>query len=132
MTTNNQFNGKIYDQVWTDRFQFFQQNGEPSSKTFKEALKSLPSMQKMRVNINFYAFFFGFIYFLIKGMWKGAISLLIIGILLFTISSFLPDFVSRIVSFIIALLGAFSANYTFYRKEILNEDDYNIFKGMRF
>ncbi len=132
MSTNNQFNGKSYDEVWSDRFTFFQENGEPSSKTFKEAFKSLPSIKKLRININFYAFLFGFIYFLIKGMWKGAITLILIAAVLITISVFTPDFVGSIISFFIAYLGAFTANYTYYRKEVLNEDDFNIFKGMRF
>lgn len=131
MTTNNQFNGKSYDEVWSDRFQFFEQNGAPSSKEYKEELKSLPMIKKMRININFYAFLFGFIYFLIKGMWKGAVTLLLVSIVLITISVFLPDFVGRIIGFLISFLGAFTANYTFYRKEVLGEDDFNIFKGMR-
>jgi Protein of unknown function (DUF2628) len=130
MIKNNQFNGKNYDEVWTDRFNFYQQNGEPNSKTFRIAFKSLPMMKRMRMNINFYAFLFGIIYFLIKGMWKGAITLLAISTVVIIISLFLPDSVSRYIGFPIAYLGAFTANYTFYRKEVLGENDFNIFKGM--
>ncbi len=132
MTQSSLFNGKSYDQVWTDRFLFFQQNGEPSSKNFKEALKPLASLQKMRVNVNFYALLFGFIYFLVKGMWKGAITLFGLSIILFSIAAFLPDFVGSVFGFFTTFLGAFTANYTFYRKEVLGENDFNIFKGMRF
>ncbi len=129
--SNNQFNGKIYDEVWSDRFNFFQQNGAPNSKNFKNKLNTLSGIQKLRININFYAFFFGFIYFLIKGMWKGAITLLILNVVFVSISMFLPGFISSIFTLIVSLISAFAANYTYYRKVLLGEDDFNIFKGIR-
>jgi hypothetical protein len=129
--SNNQFNGKIYDEVWSDRFNFFQQHGAPNSKNFKNAVNTLSGIQKLRININFYAFFFGFIYFLIKGMWKGAITLVILNIFFVSSSMFLPGFISNIFTLIVSLISAFAANYTYYRKVQLGEDDFNIFKGIR-
>ena len=131
-TNNNDFgNGKNYDQVWTDRFNFFQQNGAPNTKTFKAALKLLPTGKKMRINANFYALFFNVIYFLIKGMWKGAITVFVILAVCATLVNLIPGFIGSVISFIGILIPAFTANYTYYRKEILGEDDFNIFKGMR-
>ncbi|WP_395046342.1 DUF2628 domain-containing protein [Flavobacterium sp.] len=131
MTQNNQFNGKNYDEVWADRFQFFNIHGVPSSSEFKNAYKQLPFMKKMRMNMNFYAFFFSFIYFLIKGMWKGAITLILIwGVLSFIAYKF-PT-VGTGLSLAYAMIAGMTANYTFYRKEVLGEDDFNIFKGMKF
>jgi hypothetical protein len=132
MIQTNQSNGKTYDNVWTERFAFFKENGSPQSKEYQTAYKLLPYIKKLRMNINFYAFLFGFIYFFMKGMWKGAITLIIVSAILLTISSFFPEIVTRITGLMISFLGAHTANYTFYRKEILGEDDFNIFKEMRF
>lgn len=130
-----QFNGKTYDEVWTDRFNFFQKNGGPATETYKEAFKQLDGfLKKARVNMNFYAFFFGFIYFLIKGMYKGALTLLGISAILFVILMVLPDSISDILGnsmgIVSGVLAGMTANYTFYRKEVLGEDDFNIFKGV--
>lgn len=129
MTQENQFNGKTYDEVWSDRFQFFQQNGSPSSKTGKQAIQHLPLIRKLRMSLNFYAFFFGFIYFLIKGMWKPAITIFVIASVLMYSSSLLSGFFSTFLSLLAPLISGYTANYTFYRKEVLGEDDFNIFKG---
>jgi len=131
-----QFNGKIYDDVWTERFNFYQKNGSPSSETFKKAYKKIDGLvAKLRMNMNFYAFFFGIIYFLIKGMYKGALTLLAVYALLSVILMFVPEgivnSVSNGIGIASGLLAGMTANYTFYRKEILGEDDFNIFKGMR-
>ncbi|MEX5897253.1 DUF2628 domain-containing protein [Proteus vulgaris] len=40
--------------------------------------------------MNIWAFFFGFIYFLILGLWRKALTLFAINIAVFTIIGFLP------------------------------------------
>ncbi|MFP3835072.1 hypothetical protein [Chryseobacterium sp. SIMBA_028] len=61
------WNTAEYDEIWNDRLQFFQLNGAPDSKTFKNALKQRPGFKmKARISMNFYAFFFEIIYFLSK------------------------------------------------------------------
>lgn len=42
----NQFNGKTYDEVWTERFNFYQKNGSPFSVTFKEAYKKMMALSE--------------------------------------------------------------------------------------
>jgi hypothetical protein len=129
MTQENQFNGKTYDEVWSDRFQFFQQNGSPGSKTCKEAIKPLPLIRKLRMSLNFYAFFFSFIYFLIKGMWKPAITILVVEIAIWYCSSLISGPFGSYLRLLSPIICGFTANYTYYRKEVLGELDFNIFKG---
>lgn len=129
--TKKEFNGRIYDAVWADRFNFFEQVDTANPKEAKAALKSLSAIKRMRINMNFYAFLFGPIYFLVKGMWKGAITTLMIAILIVIIGNFLPDAIGRAVGMASAMLCGLSANYTFYRSKVLDQQDYNIFKGMR-
>lgn len=127
------FNGKTYDEVWTERFRFFKKHGAPDTPEYKKALKEIPKLiGRMRINFNFYAFFFGFIYLLIKGMWKGAITMIAISVVLGVASIlFFPDAVIRGIGAALGIIYGMTANYTYYRKEVLGEDDFNIFKGLR-
>ncbi|WP_419868412.1 DUF2628 domain-containing protein [Chryseobacterium sp. CT-SW4] len=130
--TNPTWNTANYDEVWNERFSFFQKHGAPGSPEYKEAYKNINGfVNKLRINMNFYAFFFGVIYFLIKGMWKGALLLLGLNICIFIITLFLPNGVAGGVGAAYGILCGMAANYAYYRKEVLGEDDFNIFKGMR-
>lgn len=131
MDQENSFNNKHYPQVWVDRFNFFKLHGAPNTKGFVTELKALPFGKKMRVNFNWLAFFFGPIYFFIKGMWQGAITLIMIIIIAAIICSLTPSYVGSVLNFAFSFMCGMVANYTFYRKEVLGEDDFNIFKGMR-
>lgn len=53
---------------WQFRFAFFDRHGGPRDPAYKEALKTLPFGEKLKVGMNFYALFFGFIYFFILGL----------------------------------------------------------------
>ncbi|WP_175550435.1 DUF2628 domain-containing protein [Chryseobacterium vrystaatense] len=130
---NLNWNMSGYDEVWNDRFLFFQMNGAPNTKTFKQGLKKLPTLiMKLRILINFYALLSGFIYFFIKGMWKSAVAIIGLGIACFITCLFVPEsFHSTLVISYIFFCGM-RANYLYYRKEVLGKDDFNIFQGMRF
>ncbi|MDF3338807.1 DUF2628 domain-containing protein [Mycolicibacterium septicum] len=83
---------------WRSRFDFFSRYGQPaSSPEATAAFKQLSFGQRMRLGANGPAFFFGPIYFAIKGPWRKGLSLF--GI-------------SFVVSFIIAIIE-FAFNFTF-------------------
>jgi Protein of unknown function (DUF2628) len=131
----NQFGTGNFDQIWIDRFQFFQKFGAPNTANYKAGLKEREGfIAKARINMNFYAFLFGFIYFFVKGMWKAGFTVLGISIAVITFSFLLPDNIadvlSRFTGIAISILAGRSANYTYYRQKVLNEDDFNIFKGL--
>ncbi|MDD5358721.1 MAG: DUF2628 domain-containing protein [Sulfurovaceae bacterium] len=128
----NEVNENPYSETWTKRFDFFKQNGAPNTQTFKDAFKQLTFGERITIGMNFWAFFFSFIYFFIKGMWKKGLVLLGIFVVLSIIASLLGSH-SAATGFRIAfgMLAGMIANYSFYQKEILGEDDYNIFKGMK-
>ncbi len=66
-------------EIWKERFDFYEQNGLPSQLSFRQALKTLKFGQRSRINFNFYAFFFGFVYFCVLGLWKRGLLLFFIG-----------------------------------------------------
>ena len=43
---------------------------------FKSAVKALDFAQRIKINVNFYAVFFPFIYFFIIGLWRQAVIVL--------------------------------------------------------
>lgn len=56
---------------WKQKFRLIQKAGGPKQPN----LKSLSSGERMKIVFNIVAFLFGPIYYLVKGMWKKALSL---------------------------------------------------------
>ncbi|KPB31731.1 Uncharacterized protein AC514_0177 [Pseudomonas savastanoi pv. phaseolicola] len=63
-----------YSDKWKERFAFFEAHGGPSAPGFRPALKQLPFLKKVKINFNFFAFFFGPVYLFILGLWKKNLS----------------------------------------------------------
>ncbi|MBI6550123.1 DUF2628 domain-containing protein [Xenorhabdus lircayensis] len=130
-----------YSEKWQERFEFFEKNGAPSSKEHKEAFKKLSALKRLKINMNFFAFFFGIFYFITIGMWKKGLTILGIGFALFfafiifsMIVPIPPDYAEIIgtgLGTVMAALYAISANYAYYLKEIKGDDSWNPFKGLR-
>jgi len=115
---------------WQFRFNFFQQHGAPKEPGFKQAWKALSFGDRLKVNINFFAFFFGFIYLLILGMWRKALGVLGINIALGIVTLFLPDIVARAVFIAMNFLVASSTNYSYYLEQVKGKASWNPFEGM--
>ncbi|WP_286070010.1 DUF2628 domain-containing protein [Stenotrophomonas sp. 57] len=115
---------------WQFRFNFFQQHGAPKEPGFKQAWKALSFGDRLKVNINFFAFFFGFIYLLILGMWRKALVVIGIGIVLTIVSLFLPDVVARPLFIAMNFLVASSTNYSYYLEQVKGRASWNPFEGM--
>lgn len=69
---------------WKFRFDFYEQNGLPSfwgmTPAWKAAYKKMTFGQKMKVSMNFFAWFFSIIYLLILGLWKKAILIVALNV----------------------------------------------------
>ncbi|WP_286670009.1 DUF2628 domain-containing protein [Thomasclavelia cocleata] len=80
--------------------------------------------ERMLLN-NWGAFLFGIIYYCIKGMWRKAISLAVINLILLLFVFLLPfsyqEYASKIVCFIIFVIACCNANYDLYRKHVLKQ-----------
>ncbi|NHX22235.1 DUF2628 domain-containing protein, partial [Escherichia coli] len=75
---------KEISEKWQERFSFFDQYGSPKTSEYKAAYKALPFGKRILIGMNIWAFFFGFIYFLILGLWRKALTLFAINIAIFT------------------------------------------------
>lgn len=83
-----------------------------------------PKELNFSAKFNFLAFFFNIIYYAIKGMWKKAIVILGINIILALIVAMLNPNLVQLVSFAIAGLSAGMANNDFYRFKVLDEGNF--------
>lgn len=116
---------------WQFRFNFFNQHGAPNSPGFKAGFKELSWGQKVKINFNFFALFFSVIYLLILGMWRKALVILGISLVLGGLVSFMPDVVARGVSVAWSVLIAITTNYSYYLEKVKGDTSWNPFQGMR-
>lgn len=117
---------------WQFRFDFFDRHGGPSSPEFKPAFKALPSIgDRLKINMNFFAFFFGWIYFFILGLWRKAIVLIGISLLVGVLAFVLPRMVANGLGVAYSVLVGMIANYAFYLDRVKGSTSWNPFEGMR-
>ncbi|MEG2804100.1 DUF2628 domain-containing protein [Stenotrophomonas sp.] len=116
---------------WQFRFNFFNTYGAPNTPEFKAAYKELPFGQKLKINFNFFALFFSWIYFFILGMWRKALVVLAISIALGIVIQFLPNAVGRGLWAAWQVLLAITANYSYYREKTQGDTSFNPFSGLR-
>ncbi|MBH3284025.1 DUF2628 domain-containing protein [Serratia marcescens] len=137
---NNKINAtKEYAVKWQTRFDFFGLYGAPNTPGFRHALKKLPFKQKVKVNFNFIAFFFGPVYLFVLGLWKRNITLILIMVVVYTTLSVVfskmgiayPRYLDVGLGYGFNALYGISANYGYYLKEKKGEHGWNPFKGMR-
>ncbi|HEM8292178.1 MULTISPECIES: DUF2628 domain-containing protein [Providencia] len=130
---------KQYSEKWQKRFNFFDTHGAPDTPEFKAALKAESFGGRLLISMNFFAFFFGIIYFLILGLWKKGLVLLgisiglglVLNVIDFMIGGTIPNGAYTGLSVGISALWAMIANYAYYIKETKGLDGWNPFEGIR-
>jgi len=83
-----------------------------------------PKELKFSAKFNFLSFFFNVIYYAIKGMWKKALAILGLNIVLIVIVSMINPNFAQFVSYGVAGLAAGMANNDFYRFKVLDEGNF--------
>lgn len=133
MATQDFRNDSSLPEKWKKRFAFFEQFGAPNAPAYKEELKKLEWKQRVLINANIWAFFFGPIYMAIIGLWKKALVLFggILVIDTIAVALHLPGPVLNGVGIGFGVLCALCTNYAFYLKRVKGQDGWNPFEGMR-
>jgi len=116
-------NDASLSEKWKFRFDFFEKHGVPGhgipTPEFKAAFKALSFGERIKLNSNFYAFFFGFIYygFFLK-LWRQALIILGITLILGLVAAIfnLPDNLLRGLGIGLALVFGMRANALYYLK----------------
>lgn len=109
---------------WRTKFALMEKAGGVKMPRIKE----LSFSERMKLLSNVWAFLFGPIYYLIKGLWKKAIVYFAISIVLFVVldrvfaAMGMRD--SAFLNFIGPAIFAARANIDYYKKVVLGEDDW--------
>jgi hypothetical protein len=123
---------------WAFRFAFFDAHGGPNTTSFKEAIKDLPSKERMVIKNNFLGFF-GPFYMISLGLWKKALVLLVtfvvayVAIFAIGVGLQAQRIPSPILMFILFNVGfgfGPAINYAYYLKKVKNRDGWNPFEGL--
>jgi hypothetical protein len=107
---------------WTRKFALIEGAGGPKLPD----LKKLKTGERVAVIFNIWGFLFGPIYYLVKGMWKKAITLTVfgLGIIFVAIAALTMAGIDaeRSLRFIIPTLFAIRANIDYYKKVVLKDN----------
>lgn len=116
-------NQNMISDSWQKRFKLIEKAG--GSKL--PQIKKLNFGERMNVSFNVWGFLFGPFYYLTKGMWKKAITLVVLSVLAYVVIAAILEamkFNSTILNFLSALIFASRANIDFYKKMTLNNDEW--------
>ncbi|WP_024696312.1 DUF2628 domain-containing protein [Pseudomonas syringae] len=136
LQTNSKYSAK-----WQERFDFFTAHGAPKEPGFAAALKALPGLgKKMRIQMNWIAFFFGPIYLFVLGLWKKNLAMLgiflainlVLGLVFAILGMEVPKALGTGLNVAGSMMYSLTTNYSYYLKEIKGEQSWNPFKGLRF
>ncbi|SDR25323.1 Protein of unknown function [Tsukamurella pulmonis] len=121
---------------WRSRFEFFGRYGQPaSSPEATAAFKQLSFGERFRLGFNGPAFFFGPIYFAIKGPWRKGLSLfgisMIVGFLLSLVEVALNiTFPAASYGIVSGLIFQSVANWAYFLHAARGSTSWNPFEGM--
>ncbi|CAI1827439.1 DUF2628 domain-containing protein [Serratia fonticola] len=124
-------------QKWKDRFALFDSaGGDINSPQYKSAIKNMKFLGRIKYVFNFYAFFFGIIYFCILGLWKKGLvmfgAILAFNVIIIIVESATGmdlEALARGVNIGYAGSCATIANYAYYLKEVKGLDSWNPLEG---
>ncbi|ORA60820.1 DUF2628 domain-containing protein [Mycobacteroides franklinii] len=119
-------------EIWQRRFDFFDRYGLPaSSPESKAAFKAIPFGSRFRLTANFPAFFFGPIYFFVKGMWQKGLTLVGVWVVFYAVFALLnlPDSAARGAGIGLSAATMSIANYAYYLHYVKGSQSWNLFEG---
>ncbi|TDZ80107.1 hypothetical protein DE4585_03858 [Mycobacteroides salmoniphilum] len=120
--------------IWQWRFGFYDQYGHPGSTPESEAVyRALPFGARLMLGCNILAFFFGPIYYFVKGMWRKGLTalsvMLAIGTVLYAVDA--SETMYQAASAGIGGVLTVTANYSYYLDRVKGSQSWNPFEGMK-
>lgn len=104
--------------AWKRKFRLIEKAGGPDLLDFRE----LPFGDRVSININFVALFFGPVYYLVKGLWRQVVVYTLVALVLILILDAIGlGTITRAVGSTLGIVYALRANISYYRKVVLGE-----------
>lgn len=123
---------------WRVRFDFFEEYGT-NGEYYRQAFKELSFSERINISFNFFGFFFGIIYWLILGMWRKALALLGLFLLLnivlaviiigMDIPENVADSLTHALGLAVALSTALYSNRAYYLHVVHHSTSWNPFES---
>jgi hypothetical protein len=111
--------GLNVSEAWKARFSLIEKAGGVKLKKFKE----LKLGERLKVRFNLYALLFGPIYYIVKGMWKKGLTMFVL-LAVAVIMLAVLGVGSRSLDGVGAALFCIQANIDFYKKTVLNQNEW--------
>ncbi|WP_339525515.1 DUF2628 domain-containing protein [Pseudomonas sp. EA_35y_Pfl2_R111] len=124
LVTDEQIAALPISDKWKQRFSAIHHAGGIKMPKFKE----LPAEERRKAfNFNFLAFFFGPIYYAIKGMWKKGLALFLVCAVVVIILGIGLDYlgyskIANALGYGVGAVFAARANIDYYKKILLNDN----------
>lgn len=112
---------EVISDSWKEKFELLEKAGGVKMPN----IKNLPFGERMKIVFNIWAFLFGPIYYLVKGIWKKAISLFGVSVLIIVILELICKEIGisgTITNFVAGAIFATRANIDYYKKIKLGDD----------
>lgn len=112
---------EVISDSWKEKFELLEKAGGVKMPN----IKNLPFGERMKIVFNIWAFLFGPIYYLVKGIWKKAISLFAVSVLIIVILELICKEIgisSTITNFVAGAIFATRANIDYYKKIKLGDN----------
>jgi uncharacterized membrane protein YvbJ len=120
-TVSSDSKTETISESWQQRFELLEKAGGVKTPN----LKNLPFGERRKIVFNIWGFLFGPLYYLAKGMWKKAISLFGICILIIVALEAICQVIGisdKITNFVAAAVFASRATIDYYKKVKLNDN----------
>ena len=118
--------------IWRSRFDFFSAYGLPSSSPqARAAYQRLPLRSKLRIRGNGPALVFGPIYYFVKGMWRKALTLLAVQIVLGVVLDAVgvAGWVDSLLEAVFYVAMMLLANYAYFLHVVAGSRSWNPLEG---
>lgn len=113
--------GAAISKSWQRKFALIEKAGGPDTPLSKQ----LDLFDRMRVNFNVWALLLGPIYYVAKGMWRRAITLLIVCVVIGVIAVIILEALHKntnVVDILAPIIFAVRANTDYYKKIVLKNN----------
>ncbi|KRQ28129.1 hypothetical protein BKG80_06785 [Mycobacteroides chelonae] len=120
--------------VWQWRFGFYDQFGHPGSSPESEtAYRALPFGARLMLSGNLLAFFFGPIYYFVKGMWRKGLTIVALTLAVIAVQYALggSDRVYQAINLAMSGVLMVTANYAYYLDQVKGSRSWNPCEGMK-
>ena len=109
--------------LWRIRFDLVEKAGGPTRPLFKQ----LSLGERFRLAFNLWALLFGPFYYLAKGMWRKAITILVLTLSVLILTNILApdgslDFLENMLTTMISFWFFLNANVNYYKKVVLDDN----------